>query len=76
MAGMDRMSFLITPEYSLFLIGAVFILLALASVYFGACPGRGGCTYRAKNPKSFWIGVSLYFLFGVYCWIVFLNQPQ
>jgi hypothetical protein len=74
MAGMDRLSFLFTPEYSSFLIGAVFILLALFSAYFGVCPGRGGCTYRAKDPKSFWFGVSIYLLGGVFFWIRFWYQ--
>jgi hypothetical protein len=62
MAGMDRLSFLFTPGYRSFLIGTVFILLALFSAYFGVCPGRGGPAYRAKDQKSFWFGVSIYFL--------------
>jgi hypothetical protein len=73
---MDRFSFIITPEYRSFLLGAIFILVALGSVFFGACPGRGGCAYRDKEPKSFWFGVAIYFLAGVFCWIVFLTPPQ
>jgi hypothetical protein len=71
---MDRLSFLITPEYRSFLIGTGFFLLALLSAYFGVCPGRGGRIYRAKEPKSFWFGVSIYFLGGVFFWIRFWYQ--
>jgi hypothetical protein len=71
MLAMDRFSFLITPEYRSFLIGAGFILLALASVFFGAVPGRGRCTYRDKEPKSFWLGVAIYFLTGTLFWVRF-----
>ncbi len=74
MAGMDRLSFLITPEYRPFLIGAGFFLVALLSAYFGVCPGRGCLTYRAKDPKSFWFGVSIYFFAGVLFWIEFRYQ--
>jgi hypothetical protein len=74
MACMERLSFLITPEYRLLLIGAGFILLALLSVFFGVCPSRSGRSYRAKNQKSFWFDVSIYFLFGVFFWVKFLYQ--
>jgi hypothetical protein len=73
---MDRLLFLLTPEYRLFLIGAAFFLLALLSVYFGACPGRGGPAYRAKDPKSFWFGVSIYFLAGVIFWMKFWYESR
>jgi hypothetical protein len=76
MVDMDRLSFLITPEYRFFLIGVAFFLLALLSVYFGVCPGRGGSAYRAKDPKSFWFGVSIYFLAGVFFWMRFWYQSQ
>jgi len=74
MDGMDRLSILLTPEYRSFLIGAGFFLLAVLSAYFDACPGRGGIAYRAKDPKSFWFGVSIYFLAGAYFWIRFMYQ--
>ena len=70
---MDRLSSHFTSEYTFFWAGAVFILLSLGSVYFGVCPGRGGRAYRSKEPKSFWFGVILYFVFGVLFWIRFLN---
>jgi hypothetical protein len=73
---MDRLSFLITPEYKLFWIGAGFFLLALGSAYFGVCPGRGCRIYRSREPKSFWFGVSAYFLGGVLFWIGFWYQSQ
>jgi hypothetical protein len=76
MAGMDRLSFLIKPEYGSFLGGAFLILVALLSAYFGVCPGRYGRTYRAKDPKSFWFGVSIYLLFGVLLWINFWHQSK
>jgi len=73
---MARLAFLITPEYMYFWIGAVFILLALGSAYFGVCPGKGCLTYRSKEPKSFWFGVAVYFLGGILFWIRFWLQSQ
>ena len=71
---MDRLSSYFTSEYTFFWLGAVFILVSLGSVYFGVCPGRGGCTYRSKEPKSFWFGVIIWFVCGVLFWIRFLNR--
>jgi hypothetical protein len=76
MVCMDRLSFLITPEYSYFVVGCVFILAAMFSVYFGVCPGRWGSTYRDKDPKTFWFAVAIYFVFGIFFWICFWNQPR
>ena len=74
MAAVDHLASLFTQEYALFWAGAVFILLAFGSVFWGVCPGRGGATYRTKEPKLFWFGVSIYFLVGVFFWIKFLYQ--
>jgi hypothetical protein len=71
---MGRLSSLFTDEYAALWIGAGFILLALGSVYFGVCPGRGYRVYRSKEPKTFWVSVSIYFLGGVLFWIAFLSQ--
>lgn len=64
---MDRLAGIFTDKF--FLLGAAFILLSLGSVYFGVCPGRGGRAYRSKEPKTFWFGVLIYFLAGVFFWI-------
>jgi len=55
--------------------GVVFLLLAIGSVWTGKAPGRGGVTYRAKDPESFWFGVAVFFLFGaLFIWF-FLTHP-
>jgi hypothetical protein len=61
---MDRLADLIFRP--LLLIGIGFILLAVISVCTGVALGRGGPTYRAKDPKTFWWIVLIYFLGGVY----------
>ena len=73
-AFMDRLSRLLTPEYSDFLLGAVFLLWAILSAFFGACPGRGAIVYRAKNPKEFWISVSILSVLGAFFWLRFATQ--
>ena len=76
MAAVDRVSSIFAPEYKLFWIGTAMISLALGSIYFGVVPGRGGCTYRSKSPKSFWVGVSIYFLGGAFFWLSFLYRSN
>lgn len=73
----DRFSFLITPEYSLFLVGAILILLAIISAFLGVIPVPGGrAAYRSKDPKTFWSCVVISLLAGVLCWVRFLYQPN
>ena len=54
------------PPYGLLVGGAVFLVLAVAGVCTGKLWGRGGVTYRAEEPKSFWSGVAVCCLVGVF----------
>lgn len=47
-------------------IGFLFFVAAVGSVLTGKAPSRGGVIYRAKNPKSFWLGVAVYSLSAVF----------
>lgn len=44
------------------IFGVFLFLLGLGSVWTGKAPGRGGVTYRSKDPKTFWFVVVLYAL--------------
>jgi len=70
----DRLTSTFIREYMPFGIGIVFILLSMGSIYFGACPGRGGTAYRSKEPTTFWFGVIIYFAAGVFLCIRFFYR--
>jgi hypothetical protein len=73
---MDALGRLLTPEYGLFDAGIFFLLMALFSAISGICPGRGGPTYRARDPKGFWIGVFIYSAGGLFFWFLFANSGK
>ncbi len=72
MADMDRHSYLygyLAARHQTFLIlGTVLVASALIFTLSGRCLVRfQGIIDRAKDPKSFWQSVSVYYLFGLLC---------
>jgi hypothetical protein len=58
----DLFNEILEPPDIFGIVGAIFFLLGVGSVWTGKCPGRGFVTCRTKEPKSFWFGVVIYFL--------------
>jgi hypothetical protein len=54
------------PPYALLFFG----ILMFAIAVFGTCTGQiwgrnGEKTFRAKDPKTFWLGIAAYYLAGI-----------
>ncbi len=53
------------PPYALLFFGILMLAIAVAGTFTGQIWGRNGeKTSRAKNPKTFWLGIAAYYLAG------------
>jgi hypothetical protein len=69
----DRISYFITEPYHL--LGFIFLIVAGISMCTGKTLTRGqGLVSRAKEPKTFWFIVAVWFLAGIVFIGGFLSQ--
>jgi len=63
------------PPYTLFYFGMVLLFLAAIYTYTGKVYVRfSRWVCRADEPKRYWLEVATYYLVGVICIGVFLNE--
>ncbi len=71
---MAALNALLTPPYFYLVVGVALIASTVASLITGTTIARySGWVYRAKQSGSFWFGITVNFLLGIYFIWLFLS---